>query len=188
MKRDEYRSERAEAVLGAIGTHPGVFLTEAAALVGVDRTTAEYHVHRLARAGRIVRVRHGNRLHLFVNGSGLSETARKLIILGEDRATIIEALQLEGRPSRPSDLARRTGLPIGRVRYGLSVAVDLGLAQHAPGGYYRLPVERPAARRVGQTRLFMACTGCRGTIWMPELEGSACPYCGLPRASGEAIG
>lgn len=59
---------RREIIVAIVRNEPGICVRAIALLVGIDATTAEYHVRRLERAGVVLRRRRGRSLALFLTG------------------------------------------------------------------------------------------------------------------------
>lgn len=57
------------AIVAAVRREPGMSVQGVARALGVDPSTADYHLRRLARAGALVRRRRGRELAHFVPGA-----------------------------------------------------------------------------------------------------------------------
>lgn len=121
-------------VLALVEERPGVSTRGVARALGVDDSTADYHLRMLHAAGRVARVRWGRVLAHFPNGFDESSRLRRL--LAEDQRAVLAALEEAGHALRAVDLARRTGFRVGSARWAMRLAVRAGLARRVGLGRF----------------------------------------------------
>lgn len=116
---------------------PGLSTRGVARAVDLDESTAGYHLGRLERSGEIVIERVGRAAAHYPNGWG-DARARRYAALSAEARVVLAVLREELTPTRPVDLAHRTGLPREAVRHALHLAVRLDLARRVRQGRYEV--------------------------------------------------
>lgn len=126
---------------------PGASVSDVADALGVDHSTAAYHLRRLEREGRVV-AQHVGRVRAHVpNGEGWCPYLRRVLprLRPEGAEPVLEAL-LDRAVFRVAD-ARRRGVDEGKARWALERFQEVGLAEKVGHGRYRIPEGREAAAR-----------------------------------------
>ncbi|HEV8359383.1 MAG TPA: MarR family transcriptional regulator [Candidatus Thermoplasmatota archaeon] len=114
-------------VLAAVRAHPGSTVAEVARRVGIDHSTAAYHVARLVRSGTIAAERRRGRVHCFLAGSSTAgERARAIGGRLAKSELVLAALTVHPQPLRRI----AAGLPLSKagVVWHLQRLCELGLA------------------------------------------------------------
>lgn len=129
---------RPQAVLDAVAARPGASVQELADALGVDHSTAEYHLHRLERAGRVRAVRAGRVRAHYASGAPYCPYLR--VLLPQFRAAEDLALlrALAAGEARALDLARATGRDVPGVRWLLEKAARAGVVESPRYGAWRV--------------------------------------------------
>lgn len=134
MRREEASPER-ERAFDAVKALPGASVQEVAAALDVDHSTAEYHLHRLLREGRVRAVRAGRVRAHYASGTPLCpflrEVTPKFRSEGDRRAL---AAMAAGGTWRATDLPAAGGLSLPEARWFLQKAAEEGLLQREGHG------------------------------------------------------
>lgn len=150
----------------AVRARPGVDSSTLARSAGVNPSTADYHLRRLVRAGRVHRVRVGRVVAHYAAGSGHCPLLRRAIPLVANASAMrdaVEAMKAAGEHGvRPSQAARDKGVRISAMRYALVAAEQAGLAERAGFGRYRLAVAAEACAERAVERGVCAARGTCG--------------------------
>lgn len=127
-----------DALLDALRENPGASVADLARAIGVVHATATYHLRRLAKAGRVATVRHGNRVHHFLVGATAPRERPLLVCRLTGRAEQVLARVPAGEPQPVGAIA--FGLPMTRpgVLYHLERLSRLGLVEIVAGAHGRL--------------------------------------------------
>lgn len=117
---------------------PGASTRAIADALGVDESTADYHLRRLRRAGQALSQRSGRELAWFANGSGYCALQRRLLpaLRRAGVADLARALDVEARSA--ASLADRAGLTVGEARWASEVLEACGAAERSASGRLRL--------------------------------------------------
>lgn len=122
------------ALLQVVERHPGLTTRAAAAAVGVDDSTAAYHLGKLRMEQQIVTRRFGRgTLHASVK---LPPRERLLAAASPEGRAALAVLEEDGGTLRAVDIARRADLPLRATRWAVGRLCRLGLVRKLPGGKY----------------------------------------------------
>lgn len=117
---------------------PGANTRQAATIVGVPESSADYHLRGLVKEGLLTTEFNGRTRHWFASGCGLCPVLRRAVpALRRPEARAV-ALALDDCPTTATDLSRRTGVALGGVRWAASVLEDARLVVRTTGGRLRL--------------------------------------------------
>lgn len=134
--------DAAARILEAVQRAPGAAVADVARAVGVDHSTADYHLRRLLRDGFVGAVRSGRVRAHYAAGCGICPLVRAALPrLGGAHAAApaLAALVAAGNAGvRAADAARERGVPVGVMRYALQAAVGAGLAERVAFGRFAL--------------------------------------------------
>lgn len=130
-------------LLALIHSHPGITTRTLADRLGIHPTTAEYHLRRLAREGRINRAMVRNQGRHYAAGSGLCARARAVhAALTPETRRVLEHLAEHGRIAPRQLIA--WGLTRAQVRWCFEVLGRAGaVVRDRPGVYVLVEEERP---------------------------------------------
>lgn len=116
---------------------PGSSTRALAERVGLDESSAAYHLSRLAREGVIVTERAGHVLAHYPNGWG-DARARAYATLSTEARVALAVLHDLGI-ARAAEVSRWSGIPIGATRHALALAERRGLARRvAKRGFFEV--------------------------------------------------
>lgn len=135
------------AAYRTVRDEPGATVADVADALGIDHSTASYHLRRLEKQDRIVAERVGRvRAHV-ANGDGWCPFLRRVLprLRPDGAEPVLEAL-LERRIFRVADAARR-GVDEGKARWALKRLREVGLVEKVGHGRYRVRPGREAAAR-----------------------------------------
>jgi DNA-binding transcriptional ArsR family regulator len=138
-------SKTVERILDFLALQPGASTQAIGRAVGISPSSAEYHLHRLERAGRVSRQRGGGKVANFLRAHGLSPMQRRLLLLSPEQRAVFDALLETERPVTATSAALSTGLPIVAARWAFHVLVLHGLARRSKHGRVALVEEARAA-------------------------------------------
>lgn len=114
--------------------NPGLNTRAIATGVGVCDSTADYHLRRLGKEGRVGLERQGRDLTWWRAGCGYCPVLRKAIPAFRREGVAEAARALDLTPTTAAELATRAGLGIGVARWASNVLVQAGLARRSVRG------------------------------------------------------
>ena len=117
-----------EEILRLVREQPGLMTRDIQRRVAVGRQSADYHLHRLRKAGLIVSRKMGRTLRHFANGHGLSEGALRWTALGEVARGVL-VLVSRNPESTVLELARWASIRPRVARAALKEARRWGLVE-----------------------------------------------------------
>lgn len=127
-----------DAILDYLKTTPGASTSMVAAQMGIDPSTADYHLRRLKREGKASPLPTGREVAWFARSCGLCP-ALKRVVPTLRRSSMEGTLRaLEPTPLTARSLALRSGASEGEVRWAIEVLVAAGLAQKSKLGRAQL--------------------------------------------------
>lgn len=127
---------------------PGASTRKVALALAMDDSTADYHLRRLRREGRVQVQRQGRETCWFNAHAGLCPVLRRVIPAMRRTETLRVALALEDSPRPATHVAERSGVPLGQVRWALGVLERSGLVARTSRG--RVQLAEGAAVCVGK--------------------------------------
>jgi DNA-binding transcriptional ArsR family regulator len=164
---------------------PGITTRQLAARIGVDETTASYHLRRLRRAGLVVSEAQGRSVHWFAASAGYCPVLRAAIPVMRRLDPRAVAHALDATPCTRVELAARAGVPVGAARWSLELLARSGIAERAKGG-------RVALARGAEVCRVKAAAGARCGLWgecaMSQRFTTAAAAAPSPPATGGAPG
>lgn len=140
-RRNVLEHEGRAAVYQCIRTEPGVRFTEILAMTGLNRGTAEYHLHVLEQTGKIRPLNSAGYVDTLNPAISDVETRLRVAVRSETARKILEHV------ARRKDIARTTlrdelGLPGPLLSYHLERLVDAGIVNRENRGrtvWYSMP-------------------------------------------------
>lgn len=144
---------------------PGLGPSEVAEREGMHPSTADYHLRRLAREGRVTRVRSGRELHHYPVGEGWCKRSRIVHARLTDAGRAVLRLGLD-RGVFPRRAIVEQGFSASAVRWALELLGEVGVVERLAWGVYELP-SRWQGCVVAALRE-RPCTVCNETGAAPE--------------------
>jgi predicted transcriptional regulator len=134
------QSTTREILAKILRERPGLTPADAARALGVDRTTAQYHLRRLVREGRAVTGGAARGMRYFPPGA-VPREAREAFIAAQRGSALLDALR--GKPGcTQSALARDLGVPRPSLAWHLDRLRKAGLVRaERQGREVRLSVD-----------------------------------------------
>lgn len=127
-----------EAILRYLFETPGASTTMVAARVGTNASTADYHLRRLQKEGKVRAQPGGREVAWFLNGCGLCPVVRGLVPALR-HAPLAATLRALGEvPAHAPWIAQQAGIDAGQARWAAAKLVAAGVAARTPGGKVRL--------------------------------------------------
>lgn len=102
--------------------------------VGLDPSTADYHLRRMLRAGQATREQSGREAAWFLVGCGLCPILRASVPALRRPNVGAVARELREDPDTATSLAARAGEDVGRTRWAAESLMALGLAERTRTG------------------------------------------------------
>lgn len=127
MMRSPIMTPTRRELLQHVRDAPGSSTRALAQRVGLNASTAEYHLYRLAREGVIVQERVGNVVAHYPSGWGDARARAYATLNSEARAAL--AILADLGTARAAEVARWSGLDVQVVRHALDLAERRGLAR-----------------------------------------------------------
>lgn len=140
-----------------VADEPGLRATDLARRVGIHPSTADYHLHKLARDGRVTRQRAGRQIRHYPNGRGWCPRGREIHARLTDTAQ--HALQValdKGAVSRRA--LTRAGASRSAARWAIEVLEDAQVLDRVAWGVYVLVEGVEACARAALRE--RPCRGC----------------------------
>lgn len=148
----------ARAISDTLAAMPGSSTRAVARALGVDESTADYHLRRLRRRGDVVAQAHGRELAWFLSGSGLCPVLKRAVPAMRREEVLATARALDETPASARIVAERAGVPVGAVRWAAGVLEEAGLLERSRSG-------RLALRRGADVCIRRAAEGARCELW-----------------------
>lgn len=114
---------------------PGSNTRTIAQQLALDASTADYHLRRLLKEGKVVQQRQGRELCWFSSRATPCPVVRRLVVAfrREETRAVARALE-EDLPKSSLSLAEETGIERQRVRWAMGVLTDIGIAERTRSG------------------------------------------------------
>ena len=132
------RMQMWERVLEYLEREPGQSVRMVGIAMGINSSTASYHLRKLERAGRVTRVVNGREVVWFRATSSLCPVLRRAMPLMRRAQVPVVAARLKETPRTARAVAREAGLPDGTVRWAIDLLCEAGIAQKSGVGHPRL--------------------------------------------------
>lgn len=143
-------------VIEHLREQPGARPSDVARVFDVHPSTAEYHLRRLEREGRVIRVQVGRQLHHYAAGQGLCCTSREVHARLTPAGQRILEIGLE-RGIFPRQAIVGGAFTSSAVRWALDQLSEAGVVERLAWGVYQLVDESRSC-----VRSALAETSCRG--------------------------
>lgn len=147
-----------ERIVAALALAPGGSTRDVARLVGIAESTADYHLRRLGKLGLVTTQPSGRTRRWFATASGFCPVLRRAIPEMRRPEAIVVARALSPTPVSAPELAERSGVAEGTVRWVTAVLHRTFLLAKTRSGRVQL---RDGAERC----LEMAVTASRCPEW-----------------------
>ena len=132
-----------ERLLQVVTELPGAHTRQAAAAVGVPESSADYHLRRLVKEGKLLSEFSGRTRHWYARGCGLCPVLRRAVPMLRREEARACAAALDETPATAIALATRAGVTLGTARWTASVLHEARLLARVRNGRVAL---RPGAR------------------------------------------
>lgn len=147
-------NETQARVLAVVTARAGRQTSEVATGAGIDESTADYHLRRLAKEGRILSERVGRGRCWFPAARGFCPVLRRAIPALDRPEARAVAAALTDAPRSASQVSQASGVPVPTVRWVAGVLEDALLLQRSRAGFLMLregaePCRGKAARAEG---------------------------------------
>lgn len=126
------------AALGYLSGCPGASTRMVARALGLDETTADYHLRRLAKQERLQSEMRGRERAWWPIGGRHCPVLRRAIPALRREETRAAALALTRAPATANELADRARISLATARWSARVLADAGLAQRTRNGRIHL--------------------------------------------------
>lgn len=134
---------------------PGASTRMVARALGMDDSTADYHLRRMRKEARVGMERSGREVTWWPVGGSFCPVLRVLIPLLRREGAEETALALDDWPSTAIHLSLRSGAPIHRIRAGTGYLLRAGVAARSRRG--RVVLAPGAQRCITMGRAGKAC-------------------------------
>lgn len=148
----------APAISALLAATPGASTRAVARGLGVDESTADYHLRRMRKRGHVVSQPHGRELAWFLAGSGLCPVLKRAVPAVRRAEVLATALALRETPDTAGRVAERAGVPVGAVRWAAGALEEAGVLVRSELGRLAL---RPGA----DVCIRRAAEGARCELW-----------------------
>ncbi len=125
-----------------LSNQPGTSTRGVARAASIDESTADYHLRRLRRSGRVSVERSGRELAWFLASRAFCPVLKGAIPAISRESVAAVARALDTRPRTAADLARRSGRTMGEVRWAALRLREAGLAARTASGRVYLPADK----------------------------------------------
>lgn len=134
---DEVEEGNARRILLFIQEHPGCHLRRVRNEMGISMGTAQYHLARLEKAGKVTSNRHGLFRYYFPIGVFQDNEQSLLEILSHETARDILIFIIEQKNPTQSDIADRIGVSAASVNWHTRRLSELGIIAESREGKYK---------------------------------------------------
>lgn len=100
-----------------VAEHPGANTRSVADAVGLDDSTASYHLRRLAKEGKLVAEAGARERRWFEARRGWCPVLRRALPELRRPEALAVAMALGNTPANANGIARASGVPVGQVRW-----------------------------------------------------------------------
>lgn len=148
----------ATAIPALLAAAPGLSTRAVARGVGVDESTADYHLRRMRKRGHVVAEPRGRELAWFLSGNGLCPVLKRAVPAVRRPEVLSVALALSETPASARAVSERSRVPVGAVRWAAGVLEETGMVARTESGRLFL---RPGA----DVCVRRAAAGARCELW-----------------------
>lgn len=135
--KDEVNEGNAKKTLSFIQEHPGCHLRRIRNELGISMGTAQYHLARLEKAGKVVANRHGLFKYYFPVGVFQDNEKSLLEILSHETLREILIFVIEQKNPTQTDIVDAIGVSAASVSWHTKRLVDLGIVAEMREGKYK---------------------------------------------------
>lgn len=135
--KDEFDEGNVRRVIQFIQDHPGCHLRRIRSELEISMGTAQYHLARLEKAGRIASNRHGLFRYYFPIGVFQDNEKNLLEILSHETARDILIFIIEQKNPTQTDIAERIGVSAASVSWHVGRLTELGVIGEIKEGKYK---------------------------------------------------
>lgn len=135
--KDDSDEGNAERVIHFIQDHPGCHFRRIRSELGISMGTAQYHLARLEKAGKIGSNRRGLFRYYFPIGIFQENERNLLEILSHETAREILIFIIEQKSPSQKDVAERIGVSAASVNWHIGRLTELGMISELKDGKYK---------------------------------------------------
>jgi predicted transcriptional regulator len=128
--------DTAERILQFIQTNPGCYLRKIKEVMNISMGTAQYHLEKLEKSGKIVSARHGLYKHYYPAGIFKENEKEILKVLGQETAREILMFIIEEQAPTQTEIANRTGISPASVNWYVRHLIEIMLIIEIKDGRY----------------------------------------------------
>ena len=129
--------ETAERMLQFIQQNPGCHLRKIKVMMHISLGTAQYHLDRLEKMGRITSTRLGLYRHYFPIGIFRQNEKEILQVLGQETAREILMLIIERQAPTQTDIVSNVGISAASVNWHIGHLIKFKLIEEVREGRYK---------------------------------------------------
>ena len=129
--------ETAERILQFIQQNPGCHLRKIKVMMHISLGTAQYHLDRLEKMGRITSTRLGLYRHYFPIGIFQQNEKEILQVLGQETAREILMLIIERQAPTQTDIVSSIGISAASVNWHIGHLIKFKLIEEVREGRYK---------------------------------------------------
>jgi predicted transcriptional regulator len=129
--------DTAERILQFIQKNPGCHLRKIKVMMHISLGTAQYHLDRLEKMGRIVSTRLGLYRHYFPVGIFHENEKEILQVLGQETTREILMLIIEQQAPTQTDIVNSIGISAASVNWHIRHLIDFKLIEEIKEGKYK---------------------------------------------------
>jgi predicted transcriptional regulator len=135
--KDEADEGNAKRVIQFIQEHPGCHLRKIRSELGISMGTAQYHLARLEKAGRVTSNRRGLFRYYFPVGVFQDNEKSLLEILSQETARDILIFIIEQKSPTQTEIVDKIGVSAASVSWHVGRLAELGLITEIREGKYK---------------------------------------------------
>lgn len=127
----------AERILRFVQLNPGCHLRKIKENISVSMGTAQYHLEKLERMGRVVSARHGLYKHYFPVGIFHENEKEILKVLGQETSREILLFIIEEQAPTQTEIVNRVGISAASVSWYVKRLIEFRLIDEIKEGRYK---------------------------------------------------
>lgn len=129
--------DTAERILQFIQDNPGCHLRKIKGTVDISMGTAQYHLEKLEKMGRVVSARHGLYKHYFPVGIFKENEKEILQVLGQETAREILMFIIEENAPTQTEIVNRVGISPASVNWYVKHLMKIKLVVETKDGRHK---------------------------------------------------
>jgi predicted transcriptional regulator len=129
--------DTAARILQFIQHNPGCHLRKIKEAINISMGTAQYHLEKLEKSGKVVSTRHGLYKHYFPAGIFKENEKEILKVLGQETAREILMFIIEEQAPTQTEIANRIGISPASVNWYIRRFIDIMLIIEIKDGKYK---------------------------------------------------